>query len=446
MCVLTAWQRRETLANVALTPNHALALACCAALGLLGTGCGGKQPPSGRCPDCGSGAGDAGGGGGDAGGGGPGTVAVIAPSLPALETVASSCVAGLSQPRAPSLFVDRDRVLLFFNAQDPANVIWSRAYLQSTAAGSSDFAPAVEVYPSGRGVDLIRDDTALWGIIGGGAGQSHLIRSDDDGVTWQQQESFSAGSATCVNQAPAYFLRPSAGDPVRIALGYDNDDGIFGCSHQLLFAERGANGWAVSTALANGTPSGAFVAHGNVVLATHGTVVISEDDGATFSPHAKGDTTAELVRGTSLAMDEEMTLYLAQSYTYAGTSTLAVLLSRDGLSFEERWILPGVDGANFADPQIAVSGASVVVAWRGGAAGNVLGTWFKYGVWVMFSPDRGGTWSEPVQVDAAGADENIASLALAVAAGRILLAFDITGEDIGNDARSLCVVDVAPGN
>ena len=64
---------------------------------------------------------------------------------------------------------------------------------------------------------------------------------------------------------------------------------------------------------------GAFVAHGNIVLASNASVVVSSDDGATYAAVPSGDTTADQVRGTGLAMDAEMTLYLTQAYGVRGS-------------------------------------------------------------------------------------------------------------------------------
>ena len=116
-----------------------------------------------------------------------------------------------------------------------------------------------------------------------------------------------------------------------------------------------------------------------------------------------------------------------------------MLRSSDGETFGDKLVLREEAGAHFADPIVSVAGDTGVVAWRRGDEETILGSQFKYTVWVMLTPDRGASWTEPVRVETTSDSENISSIALASDAERVAVAFAVTGEDINNDAREVCV-------
>ena len=373
---------------------------------------------------------------------------------PGLAPTERWCTAPVDQATAPGLFVHEGRLFAFHNALVPPPEGNRRLMLRTADLATLTIGAAVPLPVDAYSTDLSGSGDDLQLLAAGRLFSSYLLRSPDAGATWTVEHVFTSGtnSGSCRYKVPCAFVRPP-GEHRRVLIGFDYDTRLFGCTAQTHAAFLDAGTWTEPVRIADGAPAGAFATSAGIVAASSGQVVLSTDDGATFAVVPGGETTAGRLAGESLAQTSDGTLWLAQTYGYALRQVVMLLVSRDGgATWPERLVLadePETD-AYFFGPTVTATGLQLVVAWRRGAADDILGGTRRCSAWVTQSSDAGETWSIPFPIADAALDETVTTVVVATdgrtdGGGWTFAAYAVTGEGIEWDFRRVCVTPLLMG-
>jgi hypothetical protein len=355
---------------------------------------------------------------------------IILPTL----TVSAPVRLDADKGNQPSLFFEEGKVFAFFNDTKADEPTKTMLYQRRSPAGGAAFDPAREVSEGSFGADMA--DVAGELVVAAATGQATLFfGSTNGGDGWHFHQSIWATDGPCETRAPSRFLRPVPADP-SIAQ-YFLHRGLFGCQDEMRYVTSSGGTWGAGQDLGSGVPSGAFQTGTRITVGSAWNVLYSDDGGAAWTSWPQGGTTKDQTRGTGMGMDDQGRLYLTNQYNYANEYALVLIISEPGATGWGRRVRLGASGHVIADSALAVRDSKIVVVWRESKDGTVLGSYFRMSVFAMFSPDRGVSWTAPVQVDAAPADRNIGSIAVAQDGAEAAIAWGETGEGISYDFRGV---------
>jgi len=264
-----------------------------------------------------------------------------------------------------------------------------------------DFGDARNVLAGATKADLIKDGTSLKAVA---SRQLYaVLLESDDGSEWTDVTNLAPDEPNyaCEGYPPARLFRGAS--PVEfIAMGHDFNSGIFGCTERLFVSQRTGEQWNVPENAGKG--DAVFAYHGTsqlTVISTSG-VYATVDGGHSFSKQSGGDKTNEQLKGTGGAWTGSR-LLLVQSYSFANEYAIALVISEDeGASWLKRVLLTTSTSPLF-NPLLAASGERLAVTWN--SSGKL---------WLMTSPDGGGTWSERGQFDDPNAAQAMSATSVAV--------------------------------
>ncbi len=311
----------------------------------------------------------------------------------------------------PSLFTVSDKWFAFFQEGGEYS---SPLKVRQSDVFPVNFGEAVTLLHGARKVDLIQDGATLKALA---SRQFYaVLMSSDDGLDWQELGNIAPDEPTynCEGFPPAKFFRTS-GTVEHIVMGSDYNTGIFGCTKRIFVGNMQGDTWSVPKQVGKGDAVFAYEGRNQLTIVSTFSVYASLDDGMRFTELKGGDTTATQLEGTGATVTGQR-LILAQTYNWANEYAITIVISEDeGATWTKRTVLQK-SGNLYLTPIIEADEALVAVAWIAADA-----------VWIMYSPDRGETWSSPGQFSNPTELSGIRNISLAVSSNSIAVMFQGDG-------------------